>query len=460
MLIILDACFSCLLQHSNDLMKGHMQNNTQKTNVRPTKLMNKNFFLLWQGQTVSQIGTQAFAIAMMYWIKRTTGSATLMGLIMMFSYLPSVFLAPLGGTFADRHSRRKIIIFSDVISGIVVLTLAGLMFITPESQTLIIIWLFIVAVIIAIVGSFFRPAIIAAIPDIVPVDKVAGANSLNQFSVQLSTFLGQALGGVLFRILGAPILFLIDGITYLFSAGSESFITIPQKISESVSTRRERLGEYKKDLIEGFKYIWQRTGMKSILLIAAALNFFAWPIILLLPFYVDDFLKVTADWYGFLLAAFSIGSMIGYLFAGALKIPGKTRSVIIIIFLVCQSIAFGILGFILIPLISLFILLLVGTMNGFININVITVLQVSTPSEIRGRIFGFLHTLTQALTPISMALAGVVADITNQNIPLIYLVCGTIMIFISISIYVVKEARDYLAFEYQERPDRQNEKQS
>jgi DHA3 family macrolide efflux protein-like MFS transporter len=184
---------------------------------KATKLFNRNFFLLWQGQFVSQIGSQAFAIAMMFWIKHQTGSASLMGLLMMVSMLPAVILGPIAGTVADHFSRRKIIILSDILRGIPVLILALMIFFVPISPGVIIVLLFFVTLVLGILSSFFRPAISAAIPDIVPKEKISAANSLNQSSGQISLCVGQALGGYLFVVLGAPLLFLIDGITYLFS---------------------------------------------------------------------------------------------------------------------------------------------------------------------------------------------------------------------------------------------------
>jgi MFS family permease len=412
----------------------------------PSRLFNRNFFLLWQGQLVSQIGSQAFAIAMMFWIKHTTGSATLMGMIMMVSMLPSVVLGPLGGAFADRYSRRRIIILSDVINGIVVLTLAGLMLLSPDTTAAIIIWLFVVSVMVAIVGSFFRPAISASIPDLVPPAKVAAANSLNSFSVQLSTFVGQGAGGILFRLLGAPILFLIDGVTYLFSAFSESFITIPQvprtDNSETMSTVRSFLH----DIAEGLRYVWKRIGLRNLLLGATLLNFFSMPIILLLPFYVEDFLHATPDWYGFILAGFGLGAMMGYLFAGTVKLTGSVRSWLMVTLLFVQTLSLGALGLITARFVALVLMFFIGIMNGIFNVNVTTILQVSTPSGIRGRVFGLLSTLANGLSPIAMALSGVVADLVNQNVPVIYVTCGAITATLSIPLALNREFRDFLSF--------------
>ena len=87
-------------------------------NQRTLGLLNRDFLLLWQGQTISGIGVSLYQIAMLYWLLENTGSATTMGLVAMFSALPGVLLGPFGGAIADRFSRRKLIVFGDLILGI------------------------------------------------------------------------------------------------------------------------------------------------------------------------------------------------------------------------------------------------------------------------------------------------------------------------------------------------------
>jgi MFS family permease len=407
--------------------------------------MNKNLFLLWQGQFVSRLGSQAFMIAMMFWLKHATGSATLMGTLLMLTMLPLVILSPFGGTFADRHSRRTIIIAGDAIHGAVVVALAILMFAAPDATGAIVVSLVVVAVVSGVVSAFFQPAIRAAIPSIVPPDKVAAANSLNEGSFQIATLVGQGVGGVLFRILGAPVMFLIDGVTFLYSAASEIFISIPQAIPERHSDRREEVRRFVADTKEGFRYIWSRVGMRNLFIASAVLNFFAMPYMVLFPFYVEDVLGTTPDWYGYILAGYSGGSLVGYVFYGSLRIGGKARSRLLVTFLVLLSAGLAAMGLVTKPLWSLFLIVAVGFFGGAFNVATITLIQLDTPEELRGRMFGLLQTLVGGLTPLSMGLTGVVADLLEQNVPLIFVSCGAVLVVISVTISADRDYRDFLA---------------
>ncbi len=427
--------------------------------TQPTRLWNRNFFLLWQGQTISRLGAQAFAIAMLFWIKHATESATLMGMLLMLSNLPAVILGPIGGTYADRHSRRAIILVTEALNGIAVLILAGLMFLAPDATDAILVGLFIVSFFGAVVSSFFAPAMSAAVPDLVPQDKMNAANSLGQFSAQMAVFIGQGIGGTLFRLLGAPMLFLINGVTYLFSAGSVLFITIPQTMPENSGDWKDQIAVFKQDFVHGFRYVWSKGGLRELVLASAFLSFFTVPVIVLLPFYVEDILKVSVDWYGFLLAAYGVGSVIGYVLAGVIRLVGTTRSKVMVGVIIVESAGYGVLGLVSHPIAALALAFMGGCAGGYFSILLTTLLQITTPSQIRGRVFGLLSTIAGSLAPIAMGLTGVVADLTDHNIPLIYVSCGVIMGVLSILVSLNRKFRNYLAFEQESTPAQKIEAQ-
>jgi MFS family permease len=419
---------------------------------KPMKLLNRNFVLLLQGQFVSAIGSQISIIALVFWIKHEMDSAAIIGLVQMLASLPAVILGPVGGTFADRHSRRGIIIFSDIVSGLALLSLAALMFIAPDQQGVILLWLSTVFVITGLTAAFFTPAVTAAIPDLLPKDRVARGNSLTQLSLQVSVFLGQGLGGTLFRLLGAPVVFMINGITFLFSAASEAFIRIPQEIPEKSDQWQEQFREFKKDTLEGIRYMWSRRGLRELVLVSAAMGFFSMPVIVLLPFYVEDFLKATPDWYGFLAAAYGLGSVIGYVIAGWVRVSGKSRCRWMLGFIVLESAGHGLLGFVRDPFTALLLASLGGAAGGFVAVNILTLVQITTPSEIRGRLFGVLGTISGGLAPLAMGLGGVAADLLNRNVSLIYLVCGAAMTAIALPLLWNGRVREFLAYEGTSEP--------
>ncbi len=416
-------------------------------NQEPTKLFNRNYLLLFQGQLVSRLGSQVYAIAMVLWIKDATGSATLMGLLMMVSAIPGVLLSPMGGAIADRFSRRMILVISDLSRGLAMLIVAALIYTMADSVNLLLGTLFVVAILTGTVTAFFRPAIAAAIPDLVPKDRVVTANSLGQLSLQLSVFFGQGLGGTLFRLLGAPFLFLINGVSFLYASLSESLIKMPEVAPKEELSVKEHWQAFVLDLKEGFRYAWNRPGLRELVFISAVINFFTIPAIVLLPFFVEDTLGVRVDWYGFILVSFGLGGLLGYLFAGIVRLPGRPRMYLMLTFMVGQSLLYGVLGFMPRPIFVVILAIIAGFMGGYITVNITTVLQLSTPSEIRGRVFGLLGMVAGGLTPIAMGLSGIIADALDQNIPLIYAVSGGIMVLLSILVALLPQARELLAFE-------------
>jgi DHA3 family macrolide efflux protein-like MFS transporter len=434
-------------------MENQLSDNTGESKG-PIKLWNRDFLLLWQGQLVSQVGQRAFGLAVLFFIKEATGSASLMGFIVVLSSLPGVLLGPMGGTFADKFSRKNILVYGDLINGLFVLSLAVMMFMMPQSTSLLIVWLFVVATAGNIIFAFFTPAVQSAIPDLVPKTKLDMANSLNQLALFISLFIGQGLGGLLYAATGAAMLFLINGFTYLFASGSETFIRIPQSVPDKTKTGRIAFRMFISDTREGLHYVWNQKGMRILFLVAALLYLFISPMALLLPFYVEDYLKLNADWYGYLLMSLGVGSVIGYMIAGSANVRGRDQSNLIIFSLLGASIGMGFLGFLGQPYIVLTVIFFVGLFTGIFMVKATTVLQLASSSELRGRVFGLLATLTSGLAPLGMGIAGVIADLANKNIPVIYATCGALVLLLSIAMAASKEARDFLTICVNPNPDK------
>lgn len=374
-----------------------------------------------------------------------TGSASLMGVIMMLATLPMVLLSPIGGTVADWYGRRMIIVISDVLSGVSILLLAGLLFWQTSHTDSFIVWLCVVVTLTGIIRAFFQPAISAAIPDLVPEEHVASANAMMQFSGQASTLIGQGVGGVLYQILGAPVLFLIDGLSYLFSAISEAFIRLPAMERKREQDTRAAFSAFWQDTLTGMQYVWQRLGMRNLLLASSLINFFVMPVFVLLPFYVELQLEAGAAWYGFLLAAVSAGSILGYVLASAWSVSGRRRSFVLIGAFLGTAVLLGLLALATSRFVALGLVLGIGIMSGFINIHVITLFQTQTPPDMRGRVMSLVITLASAITPLGMLLGGILGDLTGTNLPLIYAASGAGATLVILLIALNRNFRAFLA---------------
>ncbi len=414
----------------------------------PTRLMNWNFLMLWQGQFVSLLGGHVNSVALVFVIKHATESGTMIGLIMMISGLARVLLSGIGGAVADHYPRRTILVLSDLLRGFVVLILALLLFTRPEATPLIMGTILLCAIIIAASGAFYGPSLSAALPDLVPTGQVGQANSLRQLTVQLSLFVGQSLGGVLYRVVGAPLLVLINGVSFLFSAGSVALITIPHAPPAKQKGWRAQMALFWAEIAEGWRYVRRHPGLSRLFLASALLNLFSMSIIVLLPFFVEDYLGVAPDWYGYLLAIYGAGLLLGSLGAGFIKLSGRKRAEIMILFMIFNSLFAASLGAVTNLFSALGFAFCIGAMAGFNSTNTVSILQVSTPSAMRGRVFGLSNTLAGSTVPLGMGLGGLVFDLTGQNIPLVFIGSGVMMALVAIGVASSREFRTFLAHEH------------
>jgi DHA3 family macrolide efflux protein-like MFS transporter len=397
-------------------------------------LFTRNFVLLWQGQLVSQLGNHAFLVATTYFTLEATGSATLVAAAMMASTVPVAIVSPFGGTLADRHSRRAILVATDLIRALAVGGLALFVIwrpdVTPRHVALVIA----VAALNGLMGALFAPALQAMIPDLVPGDRLAAANSVNQISSQASMFIGQASGGVLYAAWGAAGLLLFDALSFVYGGVATSFLPPDRKVPQPRVTIRLALQQYAVMTREGMAYVWRRRGMTALLMVFAGVNCLFMPVFVLLPFYVREVLGGGPEWYGFLLGGSGAGALVGSVAAGILltKVPRAASLIRICVGGVacCVLLVAGTR----LSWMALAAFTTIGALSSIINVTVITSLQSAVPSDVRGRVMALVITLSTAAVPLGMAVGGVMGDRWRGSLPLVFAGCGAaIAILVAVS---------------------------
>lgn len=364
------------------------------------RLWTPSFLILWQSQLVSTLGDAVYSIALGFWVLNSTGSTALMGLLMAASTLPGVLVSPFAGVLIDRCNKKRLFILMDAIRGICIVLLAFAAY-----NGFIAIWMvFLSGILLSICGAVFSPGIQSAIPDLVAKSKIANANSLFSIVNVGSNMIGSVVGGFLFQMLGAPLIFLFDGLSFLFSGALLPFVKIPNNTSKEKQ-------HFFKDMADGFRFVWNQKGLRMILIVAGFLNFFAnIGIVLFLPFF-QSVPSLGAGKYGIAIGGFMAGAMAGFLFLSivTVKPAHKIRLYILsnIIFDACIIIAVNQPSFILMVL----FLALTGFFNSIVNVLLISTVQASTPRDVRGKVMSLVNMLTQGLTPFAMALGGVLGSV-------------------------------------------------
>ncbi|UCG31254.1 MAG: MFS transporter [candidate division WOR-3 bacterium] len=391
------------------------------------KLWNTNFFLLWQGQLVSALGDVAYSIALGFWILNITGSTALMGTLMAASSLPRVLISPFAGVIVDRTDRKWLLVIMDAIRGIFVVFIG-----IASYLGFIEIWMvFIAGMIIGACGAFFNPAVGSIIPDIVDKRKLVQANSVFNIIQTASGIVGSSAGGILFKILGASFMFLFNGLSYLFSAITEVFIKVPKIIHEKAKLH------FFADMKDGLKFVWHFRGLRTLMTIAGIINFFAvMGIMLILPlFHQEEHLGPAL--YGIIMGFFTGGLFLGFLFTSLVNFKPEQRFKVFSICYLLMSV-----GMILLPVTLYFpvmaaLVFVTGFVNAILNTFISTVLQLTTPQDKRGKVFGLLSSIGGGLMPVAYAVGGVLAEFISIRLLIsasfvVVLICY-IPMFLSIS---------------------------
>jgi MFS family permease len=224
---------------------------------------NRNFRLLFIGQTISQLGDWFNAVAVYALLLDLTGSATAVAWMMVVQFMPVAIVGPFAGVIVDRVDRRTLMIGADILRGFLIL---GLLFVRRADQ----VWIA-YAVMAATVSAsaFFEPARTATIPNLTSTDELLPANALSSATWSAMLAIGASIGGIVTAAFGRNVAFAINAASFFASAG---FILRTRYHSKpAAGVRREGLlalaGVH--DLIEGVRYLRNHGHVAALMLVKA-----------------------------------------------------------------------------------------------------------------------------------------------------------------------------------------------
>jgi MFS transporter, DHA3 family, macrolide efflux protein len=409
--------------------------------MKNSTFLNRDFLLISQGQLVNQVGTRIALAATAFWLKQSTDSASLVGLMSAISGLPLLLLGPLGGAFADRWSRRNILIVCDFCCGLVACAMAILLQLHVATVAFLTMGLFLGNLVLSSSVAFTSPALNALIPSLVAATQVAAAMAFAQAFGLISLILGQVLGGLLLTHYLPAFLFWLDAGTYFIAAAAESLVRADPKMSPEQGQVRPAIFH---DMKEGFRYVWRKRGMRALLLAAIPLNVLTTPVIVLLPFYTTNSLGQPLARYGYLLAALSAGMLIGYGLGGTFPPPPRHRHTAVFACVVGCATAVVALSILQAYWEALIVLGILGCLIGVVTLISLSVFIQQTEPEKRGRVSAVLLMVTQGMTPLAMSLIGVVSDLLGHNMRLLYAGCGGLLYGSAVAMFANRDLRDFL----------------
>ncbi|NLE45383.1 MAG: MFS transporter [Chloroflexi bacterium] len=360
------------------------------------------FFAIWTGQVFSLVGSRVLEFALVWWLTELTGSATILATSTLTMVLPQVILGPILGAYVDRWNRRLVMMLADSFVALFAAWLAYL-FWTGDIQ----IWHVYVAMGMRSIGGCFHwPAMQASTAMMVPDRHLSRVAGLNQTMNGALNIVGPSLGALLLMVLPFHDIMLMDVLTALIAVSPLFFVSVPQPegardVRQSILT----------DVKAGLRYVWRWPGLLAVILMAMTLNFIMNPAFSLMPLLITDHFGGGALQLGWMESSWGAGLVLGGLL---LSLWGgfKRRVYTSLIGLIIEGLGVTAVG--LAPASGLWLALggmfVAGMMNAFVNGPFFAVLQANVAREMQGRVFTLVGSVSAAAWPLSLMVAGPIAD--------------------------------------------------
>ncbi len=364
----------------------------------------QGFTLVWMGQIVSVLATNMSGFAQTIWAFEKTGSATVLGIVQLSFSLPFLLISPFAGAMVDRYNRKLMMMVSDL--GAVLATSAIL---TLNAMGILQIWhLCISSVIFGASNAFQWPAYMSAISTMVPKAQYGRANGMMSLIESGPSVFSPMLAGALLPLIGLTGILTIDVATFFLAIGALLAVHVPQPpLTEEGQAGK---GSLMKEAAYGFKYIFARRSLLSLLLVILGLNLaggFSQP--LFSPMILVRTGNNSAS-LGAVQSAFAIGGVVGGLIVSAW---GGFK----------KRIKGMVVGWVLYAIFGLILFGLGRNLSVWIPVGLLAAMtfpltqsasdaiwQAKVAPDIQGRVFSARRLIAWLVDPIMPIVAGLAAD--------------------------------------------------
>lgn len=373
-------------------------------------------------QTISLFGTALVQYAITWHITLTTQSGSMMTIAIVCGFLPTFFLSPFAGVWADRYNRKRLIMISDSAIALTTLIMALLFMAGNESLWL----LFVMSAIRALGSAVQTPAVGAILPQLVPEDQLTRVNGINGSIQALIMLVAPMASGALLGMVPLSTIFFIDVVT-CFIAVSTLFLFLRVKDHDRMQKAQE--GGYFGDLREGVRFIATHPYLKQFFIFSGFFFVLVAPAAFLTPLQVarsfgDQVWRLVA-----IEITFSVGMMLGGLLIASWggfrnKIHSMTLSGVV---MGASTAAFGVVPsfWIYLSFMSIF-----GLALPLFNTPSTVLLQDRVDKDFTGRVFGVFGMISSSMMPMGMLVFGPMAD--KVAIEWIMLVTGALLMLLSL----------------------------
>jgi MFS family permease len=358
-----------------------------------SSLRQRNYRLFFFGQLVSVAGTWMQTVAQSFVVLDLTHSGTQLGLTTAARFLPMFLFGPLGGVFADRMDKRRVLYLTQTLSGLLAAAFAVL--VGTGSIRLWVVYL--LALALGFVNVFDNPARQAFISEMVTAEDLPNAVTLNSVAMNMARVFGAALGGVIAAALGLALCFGINALSF----GAVLISLAAMRGSELFPATR--VPRRKRQVRAGLRYVRSTPELFIPLIMIAVIGTLAWEFQVSLPLMANKVFGGGAAAYGVMASVMGVGAVVGGLISAARPRP-RGRAMCL------AAIGWGIaiLAAAVAPSLPLELAALVFVGYGSITFNSLakTTLQLAAKPTMRGRVMALWALAWLGSTPIGGPIVG------------------------------------------------------